>query len=91
LSAEYGLFYETPVRGIMLTACGVARIALPGSPGDGDGSAFCREIAQYSGVFAGTNHQCGYPSARCRPALLYEREFERDVLPDTVPDIPSSW
>jgi hypothetical protein len=49
------------VRGILSTACGTARIALPGTLQDGDGNAFCREIAQYSGayVFAGTTHQVG--------------------------------
>lgn len=49
------------VRGIIITACGTARIALQGALGDGDGHAFCREIAQHSGayVFAGTTHQQG--------------------------------
>jgi len=49
------------VSGILISACGVARVAKHGVSGDGDGEAFCREIAQYSGahVFAGTTHQVG--------------------------------
>jgi hypothetical protein len=44
---------------IWITACGTARISIPGAAGDGDGNLFCSEIARRSGayVYAATTLQ----------------------------------
>jgi len=49
------------VDNIWITACGTARISIPGTKGDGDGNLFCSEIARNSGacVVAATTHQVG--------------------------------
>ena len=45
----------TKLRGkvttIWITACGTARITIPGTAGDGDGNLFCQEIARNSGAY----------------------------------------
>ena len=51
------------VANIWITACGAARITIPGASPfqDGDGNLFCSEIARASGAYvvAGTTHQVG--------------------------------
>ncbi|MCI0335950.1 MAG: hypothetical protein L0226_00090 [Acidobacteria bacterium] len=49
------------VANIWITACGTARISVPGTSGEGDGNLFCSEIAQNSGAYvvAATTHQVG--------------------------------
>jgi hypothetical protein len=39
------------VEEIWITACGAARISIPGTTGDGDGNMFCCEIAKHSGAY----------------------------------------
>ena len=39
------------VEEIWITACGAARISIPGTTGDGDGNLFCCEIAKQSGAY----------------------------------------
>jgi|KBSMisStaDraftv2_1062788.scaffolds.fasta_scaffold428410_1 hypothetical protein len=39
------------VTAIWITACGAARISIPGTSGDGDGNLFCSEIARNSGAY----------------------------------------
>lgn len=49
------------VANIWITACGTARITIPGTSGNGDGNLFCSEIARAANcyVVAGTTHQVG--------------------------------
>jgi hypothetical protein len=39
------------VSTIWITACGTARITVPGTSSDGDGNLFCQEIARHSGAY----------------------------------------
>lgn len=39
------------VISIWITACGAARITIPGTSGDGDGNLFCQEIARAAGAY----------------------------------------
>ncbi len=39
------------VANIWITACGTARITVPGTSGDGDGNLFCQEVARNSGAY----------------------------------------
>jgi hypothetical protein len=92
------------VANIWITACGTARITVPGSSGDGDGNLFCSEIArnsgayvvaattmQYHDIFLGQNRVDDFEGLVLRYNPSGAVDWSQDYGQELIPGLINGW